>query len=111
MVIAAVLFIAALDTIADYVVNWLWMRQLGYGNIFWTIFSVGWAIAALRETVGSFRLAAFNLVRERNQPRKLIAVNFMIALDNVVDDAASLIGRRSVFVRARGSCRAACETV
>ncbi len=46
MVIAAVLFIAALDTIPDYVVNWLWMRQLGYGNIFWTIFSVGWAMFA-----------------------------------------------------------------
>ncbi len=41
---AAILFIMALATVPDYVVNWLWMRQLDYGNIFWTLFFIRWAM-------------------------------------------------------------------
>ncbi len=44
MLTAAVVLITALATIPDYAVNWLWMRRLGYANIFWTLLSIRWAM-------------------------------------------------------------------
>jgi uncharacterized membrane protein (UPF0182 family) len=44
MLTAAILSVTALATVPDYVVNWLWMRQLVYGNIFWTRFFIRWAL-------------------------------------------------------------------
>jgi uncharacterized membrane protein (UPF0182 family) len=44
VIVAAVLLIAVLVGIAGYVQNWLWMRQLNYVGIFWTLLSVQWAM-------------------------------------------------------------------
>src|SRR5271170_5319230 len=44
MIVAAILLIAVLVGIADYVQSWLWMRQLNYVGIFWTLLSVQWAM-------------------------------------------------------------------
>lgn len=44
MLTAAVVFFTALATLPGAVVNWLWMRRLGYANIFWTLLSIRWAM-------------------------------------------------------------------
>ena len=44
MIAAAVLFIIVLGIITGYVEKWLWMRQLDYAGIFWTLLSVQWAM-------------------------------------------------------------------
>ena len=41
---AAVLLIVFLVGVAGYLEKWLWMRQLDYTGIFWTILSVQWAM-------------------------------------------------------------------
>jgi uncharacterized membrane protein (UPF0182 family) len=44
MIAAAVLLIVVLVGIAGYVEKWLWMRQLDYTGIFWTLLSVQWVM-------------------------------------------------------------------
>jgi uncharacterized membrane protein (UPF0182 family) len=44
MIAAAVLLIVVLGSITGYVQKWLWMRQLDYAGIFWTLLSVQWAM-------------------------------------------------------------------
>ena len=44
MIAAAVLLIVVLGSITGYIQKWLWMRQLGYVGIFWTLLSVRWAM-------------------------------------------------------------------
>ena len=44
MIAAAVLLIVILVGIAGYLEKWLWMRQLDYTGIFWTLLSVQWAM-------------------------------------------------------------------
>ena len=44
MIVAAFLLIAVLVGIAGYLEKWLWMRQLDYTGIFWTLLSVQWAM-------------------------------------------------------------------
>ena len=44
LIAAAVLLIIVLGIIAGYVEKWLWMRQLDYAGIFWTLLSVQWAM-------------------------------------------------------------------
>src|SRR5580693_9669575 len=44
MIAAAVLLIIALGIITGYLEKWLWMRQLDYASIFWTLLSVQWAM-------------------------------------------------------------------
>jgi len=39
-IIAVLLFIAALIDIPDYIRKWLWMRELDYVGIFWTLLSI-----------------------------------------------------------------------
>jgi uncharacterized membrane protein (UPF0182 family) len=43
-IVAAVLLIAVLVGIAGYLEKWLWMRQLEYTGIFWTLLSVQWVM-------------------------------------------------------------------
>ncbi len=43
-IIAAILLLAVLMSIAGYLVNWLWMREIDYVGIFWTLLSVQWAM-------------------------------------------------------------------
>jgi hypothetical protein len=42
--IGAILVIAILAFIPSWIQKWLWMRQLGYDGIFWTLFSVRWGL-------------------------------------------------------------------
>ena len=44
MIAAAVLLIVILVGIAGYLEKWLWMRQLDYTGIFWTLLSVQWVM-------------------------------------------------------------------
>jgi hypothetical protein len=45
IIVAAVLLIVVLVAIASYLEKWLWMRQLNYTGIFWTLLSVKWAMS------------------------------------------------------------------
>ncbi len=45
MAAAAVLLIVVLGSIAGYLQKWLWMRQLDYAGVFWTLLSVQWAMS------------------------------------------------------------------
>jgi uncharacterized membrane protein (UPF0182 family) len=45
MTLAAVLLIVVLVGITGYIEKWLWMRQLNYTGIFWTLLSVKWAMS------------------------------------------------------------------
>ena len=42
--IGAILVIAILAFIPSGIQKWLWMRQLNYGGIFWTLFTVRWGL-------------------------------------------------------------------
>ena len=44
MIAAAVFLIIVLGSITGYVEKWLWMRQLDYAGVFWTLLSVRWAM-------------------------------------------------------------------
>ncbi len=44
MIVAAGLLIAVLISVASYIEKWLWMRQLDYVGIFWTLLSVQWVM-------------------------------------------------------------------
>src|SRR5271156_5293013 len=44
MVAAAIVLVIVLAIITGYVEKWLWMRQLDYAGIFWTLLSVRWAM-------------------------------------------------------------------
>jgi uncharacterized membrane protein (UPF0182 family) len=44
LIVAAFLLFAVLAGIAGYLEKWLWMRQLDYTGIFWTLLSVQWAM-------------------------------------------------------------------
>src|ERR1700739_930655 len=44
VIAAAVLLIILQGIITGYVEKWLWMRQLDYAGIFWTLLSVHWAM-------------------------------------------------------------------
>ena len=44
LIVAAFLLFAVLVGIAGYLEKWLWMRQLDYIGIFWTLLSVQWAM-------------------------------------------------------------------
>jgi uncharacterized protein len=44
LIAAAVLFVVVLVSIAGYLEQWLWMRQLDYVGIFWMLLSVQWVM-------------------------------------------------------------------
>ena len=46
LVPAAILLFIAVGMVTGYLEKWLWMGQLGYTGIFWTLFSVQWAMFA-----------------------------------------------------------------
>ena len=45
VVVLVILLICTLSVLAQLLQKWLWMRQLDYVNIFWTLLSVKWAMA------------------------------------------------------------------
>jgi uncharacterized membrane protein (UPF0182 family) len=44
MIAAAIVLIMVLAVMPDYIEKSLWMRQLDYENIFWTLLLVRWAM-------------------------------------------------------------------
>ena len=48
LIAAAVLVVVVLGVITGYIEKWLWMRQLDYTGIFWTLLSVQWAMFSRR---------------------------------------------------------------
>ena len=44
IIIAAVVLIALLAVISGLLQKWLWMRELGYTGVFWTLLSVRWEL-------------------------------------------------------------------
>ena len=76
MIAAAVVLIVVLIGIANYLEDWLWMRQLDYIGIFWTLLSVQWImfcsafVFAFLYLWINLRQAAKNsgVVREDNRP-------------------------------------------
>ena len=44
IIVAAVVLIALLVVISGWIQKWLWMRQLGYSGVFWTLLSVRWEL-------------------------------------------------------------------
>ena len=44
LITAAIMLIMVLAVLPGYIEKWLWMRQLGYTNIFWTLLSVRWTM-------------------------------------------------------------------
>ena len=44
IIAAAILLVVVLGAIAGYLQKWLWMRQLDYAGVFWTLLSVRWGM-------------------------------------------------------------------
>ena len=66
IIVAAVVLIALLAVISGLIQKWLWMRQLGYSGVFWTLLSVRWELFCVAFVVAllylwiNLRLAARN---------------------------------------------------
>jgi len=67
---AAVLLIAALVVIPDLLQKWLWMRQLNYEDIFWTLFSVKLGMTCVA-FIGAF---LFLWINTRQAARNIFAL-------------------------------------
>ncbi len=57
---AAIFVIAVLAVIPNVLRNWLWLRQLGFADIFWTVFSVEWGMACIA-FIGAFLFLWINI--------------------------------------------------
>ena len=44
VIVGAISVIALLAVITGWIQKWLWMRQLGYTGVFWTLLSVRWEL-------------------------------------------------------------------
>ena len=66
MIVGAISLIAILAFIPSWIQKWLWMRQLGYAGVFWTLLSVRWELFCAAFVVAllylwiNLRLAARN---------------------------------------------------
>ncbi len=71
LIVGAILLISILAFIPSWIQKWLWMRQLGYTGVFWTLLSVRWElfcgafVVALLYLAVNFRLAAKNVTAFR----------------------------------------------
>ena len=45
--LSLIVLLIILTTVSGRIVEWLWMRQLGYENIFWRLLAVKWTLFAL----------------------------------------------------------------
>jgi hypothetical protein len=66
VIAAAFVLIALLAVIPDWIQKWLWMRQLGYVGIFWTIWSVRWELFAAAFVVALLYLGINLRFAQRN---------------------------------------------
>jgi uncharacterized membrane protein (UPF0182 family) len=67
LVVAGVFAVVAIFAyIPSWIEKWLWMRQVGYGTVFWTLFSVQWGLFCAAFVIAllylwiNFRVAARN---------------------------------------------------
>ena len=66
VIVGAISLIAILAFIPSWIQKWLWMRQLGYAGVFWTLLSVRWELFCVAFVVAllylwiNLRLAARN---------------------------------------------------
>ena len=71
LIIGAISVVAVVAFIPSWVQKWLWMRQLNYAGIFWTLFSVRWGLSCAAFVVAllylwiNLRVAARNGVSFR----------------------------------------------
>jgi uncharacterized membrane protein (UPF0182 family) len=54
--ISAVIVLILLSMISGWIVEWLWMRRMGFENIFWRLLSIKWALFALSSLFAFFYL-------------------------------------------------------
>jgi uncharacterized membrane protein (UPF0182 family) len=111
VVAIAILLIVALAAIPQVLQKWLWMRQLNYADIFWTLLSVRWGMACvafvvaflflwinIRRAAGnSFALAEFDMANNSGSLKKTrvieiggIAVSRRVVMRTVALTAAAV---------------------
>ena len=79
---AAFLLFILLGVVTGYLVKWLWMRELNYSGIFWTLLSVKWTMAVAAFVVAFFyiwlnaRQAAFKSAK----PGQALIISELAAL-------------------------------
>ena len=66
IIVAVVLLIALVAFIPGWIQKWLWMRQLGYAGVFWTIWSVRWELFAAAFVVALLYLGINLRLAQRN---------------------------------------------
>jgi uncharacterized membrane protein (UPF0182 family) len=100
----AVLLIGALMVIPDLLQKWLWMRQLNYAGIFWTLLSVKWGMTCAA-FIGAFLFLWINI-------RQAARSSFALAECDTAKKAGAL--DKSHVIKIRGitiSRRAAARTM
>ena len=65
-IVGAIAIIAILALIPSLIQKWLWMRQVGYAGVFWTLFSVRWGLFCGAFVVGLLYLLINLRVAARN---------------------------------------------
>jgi uncharacterized membrane protein (UPF0182 family) len=88
---AAVVLLTALVVIADFLQKWLWMRQLNYAGIFWTVLSVEWGMACVA-LVGAFLFLWINM-------RQAAKNSFALAEYDAAKNAGSIKETRVIEIR------------
>src|ERR1039458_9331842 len=66
IIAAVVLLVALVAFIPGWIQKWLWMRQLGYAGVFWTIWSVRWELFAAALVVALLYLGINLRLAQRN---------------------------------------------
>jgi len=66
IVAAAIMLFALVASIPGWIQKWLWMRQLGYVGVFWTIWSVRWELFAAAFVVALLYVGLNLRLAERN---------------------------------------------
>ena len=66
VIAGAILLIAILTFIPSWIQKWLWMRQLGYAGVFWTLLSVRWELFCVAFVVALLYLAVNLRLAARN---------------------------------------------
>ena len=66
IIAAAVVLIALVVFIPGWMQKWLWMRQLGYAGVFWTMWFVRWELFAATFVVAFLYLGINLRLAQRN---------------------------------------------
>ena len=66
IIAAAIVLIALLAVVPSWLQKWLWMRQLGYVGVFWTIWFVRWELFAAAFVVAFLYLGINLRIAQRN---------------------------------------------